>query len=58
MNENISQDLLINNRYRLTRKLGEGSFGEVWLSEDTPSPAVAAHFPAVHCNLLPIYSFI
>ena len=35
MNENISQDLLINNRYRLTRKLGEGSFGEVWLSEDT-----------------------
>ena len=33
--EDLQKDTIIKERYRLRCKLGEGSFGEVWLADDT-----------------------
>lgn len=45
MSSGVPQNTVINNRYRVLRKIGAGSFGEIYVGVSPTSDKVLARFP-------------
>lgn len=53
----VEKDLLVNNKYRITRRIGGGSFGEIYEGIGPKNKKVCKFF-SQFCIIMTIFNFI